>query len=370
MWKTWLSGLMIATMIAPTAALAEAPSKGAVDPGYALLAPLYESEGGFAFSPLSLRLAVQMAMLGAKGETAAQLVRVFGEEALSLEAVRTLGALKFANAAIVSPSVALRAEYESALAKQYDAALMPMRDDIVPQVNEWVKDKTDGMIEEILSEPPNPNTMLILLNALTFQADWQRKFDPILTRDAPFYAPTGEISVPFMHDTFDMEYASSESAQAIKLPYKGDQLEMVLILPNEGAMGDVIAQLSGDGLDAMGLFVVQPDVKLALPKMQLDSTLVLNDALKAIGIADVFGERADFTGISEASDLCIDEVRQKVHIDVDEDGTKAAAATSISIMNKGMTLNAIRMTFDRPFVALIRDVQTGMLAFAAVVEQP
>ena len=371
MWKKWVGGLLVAAMMTPAAAcLAEGAP--AVDPGYKLLAPLYaQVGGGFAYSPLGLRLAMDMALEGARGETRAQIIAALSGDEAALEQTAALSQLRQANAAIVSPTAMIRPEYEAALREKHNAAIMPMEDDMMTQVNNWAKQHTDGMIEELLSEAPDPNIALMLLNALTFEADWLYPFEPMNTHDSIFHAPSGALSVPFMGMTSRLDYAKAGSAQAIRLAYDEEELEMVLILPDEGTLAEVVAQISAEGLGALGNFTAEGTVNLALPKMNLESQLTLNEVLRAVGIVDAFSQSADFTGISEAQDLMIDQVLQKVRIDVDEKGTKAAAATAIAIMPKSaMIFDPIMMHFDRPFIMLIRDAQNGTLAFAAVVEQP
>lgn len=337
--------------------------------GYRMLKALYEEHGQFAASPASLALALSMAAEGASGETRAQLLSALGVDAPNAPALDGYESLKSANAAIVSDKIALLDGYKSALTEKYQAEILPMSEDIMDQVNAWANEHTDGMIPELLTSPPDPMLRLALLNALALDAEWQAPFDPESTRDGVFHTPDGEVTVPFMHVSRGMEYAEAQGAQAVKLDYKQDELRMILILPDEGELASVLDRIAESGLGWLG-FAPVGEVRLSLPKLSLSSELPLNDLLRSLGVEQAFTDAADFSGMTGDRSLYLSSVLQKVRLDVDEQGTKAAAATGLFISAKGLFLDSIEMRFDRPFIALIQRDGDAEALFAAVVTDP
>ena len=340
-----------------------------MDMNYELLSTLYETQGQCVLSPLGVRIALTMAAEGADGETLSQLLTALGETAPTSIDVSGLSQLKSANAALVNGDAALKEAYAMSLVNDYQAIMMAMDDDVVAQVNEWASEHTDGMIKNFLTEAPDPNTMLILMNALVLDAEWRIPFDAAKTKDGTFHAPDGDVEVPFMHSALNMDYVELDGLQAVKIPYKHNELEMVVMMPKAGGMADMLAQLSSEGLEMLGEFAPRGEVRLALPKFSLESSLLLKDALQDMGVVDAFDQRADFTSISDSMELYLDQVIQKARIDVDEQGTKAGAVTAAMVANKSLVLDSVEMMVDRPFLALVRATETGDVIFAAVVDK-
>lgn len=235
-------------------------------------------------------------------------------------------------------------------------------------VNDWVDDNTRGRIPTILSEL-DPDLVMLLVNAVAFDARWTTEFDPDDTRQQAFTRRDGSTVDVDMMTLSDVELPLGGGAgyQAAELPYGGGAFGMVIIVPQgPGAIVDFVADLDAVRWREIveGLSPREVDL-LALPKMTLSYDELLNDALAAMGMQVAFGPGADFSNLTEG-DVCIDFVRQKTFLDVDEAGTKAAAATAVGIGPVSFT----GLVADRPFVLAIRERFSGTLLFAGVVGDP
>ncbi len=356
--KKLLCMLLMLVMIAPAVG-AEVEQ---VDMGYRMLKPLHDAQGQFVCSPESLRLALGMAARGAAGETKAQLDALVGDVgALDDPEVRS------ANAFVLAPDVRLNADYQAALSDEFDAEPMPLDDQVVDKLNAWAAEKTGGMIPQLLTERPAPDVKLMLVNALTLDAKWERPFFD--TRDRTFHGASGDAEVPFMlDDGAFLAYAEADGVQAVKLPYEGGTLEMIVALPEAGGLGALLSKLGEQGIAALGAFSEGSKLDLSMPKFSLSSELDMKPLIQGLGVTDAFGLAADFSAMTNSAELFISDVLQNARIDVDEQGTRAAAVTMAVASAKGLSFDLIEMTVDRPFLALVRAVDSGKLLFAAVVE--
>lgn len=340
--------------------------------GFELLEALYTPGENRVISPASLAAALGMAAEGARGETLAEILSALDAQ----DAADISGAMpeeiKSANAAFAAPDVALREAYLSRLAEAYAAECFAIDADVVSKVNEWVKEHTDGLIERLLSDAPGADTGLILINAVAMDAKWVLPFDAANNATDVFYAPGGEVEVEMMHQTATFDYVERDGAQFIRLPYDGGSLEMWIALPGEGAsMEELLARLAEGGLEELSAGAERTEVSLSLPKMDVTDENSLADALKALGVEAAFGDAADFSGISDTP-LYIGEVLQKARVQLDEEGTRAAAATALIM--KCMALQpegeAVEMNVNRPFAFAIADGARGNVCFAGVIENP
>ena len=336
---------------------------------YVLLDSLYAEMGQCVVSPAGLRIMLSMAVEGAAGKTRDQLIAALGD--ITAIGVEDLSQVKSANLVLVHEDAAIRDAYATALQQAYGAAFMVLDADVVDTVNTWASEQTDGLIAEVLTEAPDPETMLILLNALLLDADWQTPFDAAKTKPGPFHAADGQVEAQFMHATLGLEYAEKDGIQAVKLPYDGGELEMVVLMPGEeSSLGDMLELLAKTGLSAAGDFAWNANVYLALPKFSLESGLELMPALTELGVIDAFDARADFSDISDSMDLYMSDVMQRARIDVDEQGTVAGAVSTAMMANKSVSINVVEMVVNRPFVAVVRGVKNGDVLFAAAVDKP
>jgi serpin B len=343
---------------------------------YDLLNTLYKGRGQTVVSPLSLNLALLMAAEGAKGATRAELLAAAGltEETMAQYAAdaMALTGVSIANAVFIKDGFGVLDAYDAMLKERYQAERFAINGaDVNDKVNAWVKEKTQGMIEELLKQPPDPDLMLMLVNALALKADWSDPFEAENTWKQAFHAANGDADIDFMHMTSFMPYAELDGMKAVRLTYEGSNLGLTVILP-DGGIAAALDKLAASEVDWAAAFSEQAEVSLALPKLNASDTLSLIDTLKALGVKEAFGMTADFSGIDGAKDLLIGTVLQKTRLDIDEKGTTAAAATSIGMNAKAMPMMdpPVEFTVDRPYILLLTDGDTGLTLFAAAIDKP
>ena len=238
-------------------------------------------------------------------------------------------------------------------------------------INAWVKEKTHGKIEEIVAKPINAMTVMFLINAIYFKGDWTTEFDPDDTQAAPFHAPEGDTTVQMMHMHEELPYLQTEDFEAVNLPYGGGLFSMTLLLPKEGkSVDELIASLTAENWAAwMAGFAVEEGY-LWMPRFELEYETSLNDVLKALGMAAAFSEsEADFAGINPGAQLFISNVKHKTYVKVNEEGTEAAAVTSVEV---GVTSapEGFYLRFDRPFLFVIQDAHSKALLFVGKIVAP
>lgn len=349
--------------------------------------------GNLVFSPWSLSLALAMTYAGARGDTAAQMREVLHfaleDEAqhASLSAIDLALASRDEDGALGASGGPLRLDIASSLWGQED---YPFEGDFLDslaihygaglntvnyrgdaegargEINDWVAERTEDRIPELLPAGVLTSlTRLVLTNTIYLDAAWKTPFDSGLTADADFHRLDGSVaSVPTM-DSGDAEfpYAEGDGFRAVELPYDGDQLSMVVIVPDDlPAFEAAVTPASLDALDFSSTAVV------SLPKFDTSSALSLKDTLEALGMRDAFDEGgADFTGIASLEPLHISAVIHKGFITVSEKGTVAGAATGVVV---GTDSEPFRLEVDRPFLFAIRDRPTGALLFLGRVVDP
>ena len=339
--------------------------------GLDLLSMLHVSGENTILSPRSLALALGMATEGAKGNTLDEILAVLGvQDAAEISAEGIEGVMD-ANAVFAAPGLKLKPEYVERLNERYGAEWFEMDGDVAAKVNAWVEQHTDGLIEELLGEAPAADTGMILVNALAMDAEWAMPFMPDATTQEAFHAPGGDVNVQMMHQKEYFDYAEKDGMQIIRLPYRTGSLEMWLALPPEGGMFQLLEILANDGMFYLKSDAEQREVILSLPRFDISDGNTLSDALKLLGVEAAFADAADFSGISDTP-LCIDEILQKVRVQVDEQGTKAAAATALMMKALGTmpVEEPVEMNVNRPFVFMVADAETGSVCFAGAVENP
>ncbi|MFI5257743.1 MAG: serpin family protein [Gemmatimonadales bacterium] len=242
----------------------------------------------------------------------------------------------------------------------------------VKTINDWVSGATAGKIPAIVDAIDSGNVMF-LIDAVYFKGSWRDRFDSAQTRDAPFHGIGGDQPMKLMHREGTIAYLSTPAFEAVDLPYGNAAFTMTVVLPRAGASVDAVAaSLSGsDWTASMSQFHDQ-QVALDLPRFRLEWGRTLNGDLEALGMHDAFVPNgADFTRLSSRGrELFISEVRQKTFVDVNEEGTEAAAATSVGISATSAPL-LIPMRVDRPFIIVIRERLSGTILFMGkIVRMP
>jgi serpin B len=354
-----------------------------------------DEDDNLFFSPYSISLALAMTYAGARGETEQQMGDTLhytlpqgrlhpAFNALDLElASRAEGAegqdggfkLNIANAIWGQSGYSFLEDFLDILAQSYGAGLRVLDFVNAPEdsrvtINDWVSDETEGKIEDLL--PPDSITSLtrlVLTNAIYFNAAWMYPFEDELTRDGTFdLLDGGQVTVPMMEQTEYFGYSEGERYQVVELPYEGDKLSMVILLPEAGRFEEFASALDAERVASIVRGVAPQDIHLIMPKFTYESAFSLKETLAAMGMPAAFGA-ADFSGIDGTRDLFIGDVIHKAYVSVDEEGTEAAAATAV-VMPTAAPMPAKEVTVDRPFVFMIRDIETGAILFLGHVVHP
>ena len=320
-------------------------------------------------SPYSAGVALSMFTEGVEGQTKVELDNalngcLFMKEQLS-EGDTVV--VKSANSVWVDSDFSIRNHYVSLLQKDYDAAVenLSFADPAtVPAINGWCADNTNGKITEILDKL-SPDMVMVLINALYFNAPWQDQFDSSLTAEQPFYGQAGEQRVQMMARKGYYNYAEYQGCQIIQLPYEGGRYSMYVILPPSGVdINSVLPYVNESVYDAAMKMLAPQEVRFKMPKVRLETELLLNNTLKNMGVQTAFTSAADFRGIAATGPLAVDQVKQKCYIDVTETGTEAAAVTSIQMRLTSVRpeMNVKTMTVDRPYLFVIADKDNILFA--------
>ena len=246
------------------------------------------------------------------------------------------------------------------------------------KINTWVEDETENKIKDLIS--PNmldKSTRLVLTNAIYFNAAWEKQFEEGYTQEQPFTLLDGsEISTDMMRQESTFRYTEGQDYQAASLPYKDDEISMVVILPAPGkfkeietAKGENSVWKLIDGLYSKGGY---QKLDLQLPKFRIETQALLADILTAMGMPLAFSNAADFTGITKDEPLKIDQVVHKAFVEVDENGTEAAAATAVLAKATAapVPVPVVEFNCNRPFIFVIRDNATGAILFTGRVADP
>lgn len=320
-------------------------------------------------SPYSAGVALSMLLEGADASTREELLKALSSSpysGLSLQGDDNV-IISSANSVWFRAGFALKPEYKMTLDKSYSAQLYQkdFSQSTVGEINKWCSDNTNGKIPSIIDRI-DPSSMMYILNALYFKAPWAFPFRKNATSKQVFHSQRGDEQIDFMHIERDFRYAEVEGVQVVRLDYKGGRYYMLVCLPSEDENVDLIADyISCDLFNKAQSYLRTNKVILSLPKFKLEGEMILNSVLQSMGINEAFSNRADFSRMTNAS-VCVDQVKQKTFIEVSEEGTEAAAVTSI-----GVKLTSVRpqeqspviMTVDRPFVFAIMDGEQNDILF-------
>ncbi|MBP6469803.1 MAG: serpin family protein [Chloroflexi bacterium] len=356
----------------------------------ALYQKLRAESGNLFFSPYSISTALAMTYAGARGETAMQMAQAlrfhldppqlhaaFANLEATINSISATGQvqLSVANALYPQQGYLFLPDYLALVAAYYGANITAVdyRDAAAAchLINTWVAEKTAQKIQNLI--PPSiidALTILVLVNAIYFKGNWASQFDPDLTADTPFwFEPEQSVSAPLMRQTATFAYGEGEGLQIVSLPYVGDDLSMLLLLPRErDGLAALEENLTAANLARWGGSLRPSEVDLFLPRFETTFSVCLNDALQALGMVDAFGP-ADFSGMTGGGGLFISAVLHKAFIKVNEEGTEAAAATAV-IMSESIPPPPPVFRADHPFVFLIRENRTGSLLFLGRVANP
>nr|XP_048284064.1 leukocyte elastase inhibitor [Myodes glareolus]XP_048284065.1 leukocyte elastase inhibitor [Myodes glareolus] len=356
------------------------------------------STGNIFISPFSISSALAMVFLGTKGDTAAQLSKAFHFDAVedvhsrfqSLNAeVSKRGAshtLKLANRLYGEKTYDFLPEFLASTQKMYGADLAPVdfqqaSDDARKVINKWVKDQTEGKIPELLAAGVvDSMTKLVLVNAIYFKGMWKDKFRKQDTTDAPFRLnkkDTKTVKMMYQKKKLPIGYIQDLNCKVLELPYQGEELSMVILLPEDiedesTGLKKIEEQLTLEKLQEWTKreHLENIDVHVKLPRFKLEESYTLNSNLGRLGVQDLFSNgKADLSGMSGARDLFISKIIHKSFVEVNEEGTEAAAATG-GIATFAMLLPEEEFTVDHPFLFFIRHNPTANVLFLGRVCSP
>jgi serine protease inhibitor len=364
--------------------------------GFDLYGATLTSKGNGVISPASVVLALSMAQAGARGQTASEMDAVLhsalgsgaGNGINSLDgALAGLSGtfedragenleltLRIANAPFAQSGLQLQQAYLDTLASKYGAGLrlVDYRNDsegACRTINGWVSDQTKGRIPKLI-DSLDPQTRLVLVNAIYLKAPWLKAFDEAATADAPFTRPDGsQVSVPTMSVSLDeSRYVSGTGWQAVEIPYINTSLVMTIVVPDD--LAGFERNLDAARFAQITSALQTATVNLTLPRFKIETKSELSSALTTLGMPLAFDpDRADFSRITTQEQLYISKVVHQANISVDENGTEASAATAVVMAASAPGLRAT-LHVDRPFLFAVRDTRTGAILFLGRVVDP
>lgn len=357
-----------------------------------LYSQLKETEGNLFFSPYSISTALALTYAGARENTEKQMAEVlcftldqkrlhpaFASIEERLKGIQKKGdvQLSVANALWPQKDYVFLEDFLELTKKNYGARITPLNYKIDHEaaritINKWVEQKTNHKIKDLIKKGIlDPLVRVVLTNAIYFKGNWADRFDKKLTEDAMFHLLPGKsIKVPMMNQKQKFGYAEHENLQILELPYIGEELSMLVLLPKKvDGLTELENKLTTDNLKKWTKNLGERDVRVFLPKFEMTSAFRLDKTLALMGMPDAFSMNADFSGMDGTQKLNISAVIHKAFIAVDEQGTEAAAATGVVIGVTSLPQPPPVFRADHPFMFLIREnLSNSILFFGRVVD--
>ncbi|MAE60711.1 MAG: serpin family protein [Planctomycetaceae bacterium] len=360
-----------------------------------LYGQLGDEPGNLFFSPYSVSAALAMTYAGALGETADEMAQALRmtlvadrvHAAFGMVQQRLNGAgedraytLSIANRLWGQAGEDFVPEFLDLTREHYGSELATVdfrgeTERAREAINAWVEQQTHEKIKELIKPGIlDAMTRLVLTNAIYFKSEWAEQFSEHATYDAAFHLnDDDDVTVPMMRQRGPYQYATYDDLAVLEIPYKGGELSMVILLPDQiEGLAALEQRLTHENVERWCAGVVEQEVKVLLPKFKISAQFGLRDALESLGMKRAFDAmRADFTGMSDKGDLFISAVVHEAFVEVDETGTEAAAATAV-VLEKAIALPppAVGFRADHPFVFMIRHNQTGAILFQGRLANP
>ncbi|XP_067668696.1 leukocyte elastase inhibitor-like isoform X1 [Haliotis asinina] len=342
-------------------------------------------------SPFSISAALAMTHLGARGDTAAQMNHVLMwtdlqdsvhagfEDYLRLLKKQGDYILTTANRLFVNNKAKILEEFLQKTEKHYGAKAI-LSDFAgngageAEKINQWVESETNSKIKDLITGGIDPLTAMILVNAIYFKGNWAEKFDPARTEKGTFKVKPGEtvqVDMMRMKKKFRFGLSDELNCSVLELPYVKEDLSMFFLLPyKDDGLGELESQLNHESLTKTLKHVHKTTVDISMPKFVLESSFELNEVLKSLGMSDAFDEqKADLSGIDGTRLLYISQVVHKAFLEVNEEGSEAAAATAVRIMTRSLPIIE-PFKADHPFLFLIRDNRADVVLFMGRLVRP
>ena len=346
--------------------------------------------GNVFFSPYSVAVALAMTYEGARGWTAAEMEKVlrlpkdetFRRDffAKDLESFNSGSDARIVNSFWAQKEHAFLPAYGDILRKSYRADAFSTdfkrnADTARMEINKWTDAQTNGLVKELFPENSlNSLTRLVLVDAVYFKGKWGTRFDKALTAEADFFTtPKNKIKVSMMKLTGEeakFNYCRYGELQLLELPYKNGGLSMLIILPAEGGLNKLEKELSPAKLSYWKTELTNRRVDVFLPRFSMNARYALPATLAKMGMPRAFTDKADFSGMDGTKSLYIQQVVHQGFVEVNEEGTEAAAATGVAMGLKSMPEQAPQFRANRPFIFLIQENATGKIIFMGRMEKP
>ncbi len=364
-------------------AVAEANNKFAIDL-YKKYSTEFENQNVF-FSPYSISSAFAMVYEGARGRTAKEIKNVFYFPGNTSE-LRTSFAhiynilntpnenytLRTANALWAQKDFPFSQHYFDIIEEFYGGKVTNLNfadeESARNIINTWIEQQTNGKIKDLIPKGVlNSATRLVLTNAIYFKGNWSHQFNKNATHKEDFITPDGNISVDMMYIKEDFPYYEKNETQVLELPYKGN-LSMIVFLPR--SLDDFENSLSVEKINDLTSKLHSEEVRVYLPRFKFETKYFMANDLKEMGMPTPFSYGADLTGMSKKGGLLIQSVIHQAYIDVNEEGTEAAAATEVSVGITAVQMHQPVFRANHPFMFIIEDKNTGEILFMGRVTNP
>ncbi|MDN4601186.1 serpin family protein [Paenibacillus sp. F6_3S_P_1C] len=344
-------------------------------------------------SPYSIAAAIGMAYNGSVGETRQEMAEVMGWSGLEMERVNASQAalqqllthpgngieIGIANSMWMKDGIPVEETYKTTIQQTYEAELRTLNGQPTQakeEINQWVKQHTEGMILNLMQEPPEKEALMILVNAIAFDGNWMDEFDPEYTTDDEFKLANGKaLSVPMMHQKKQFQYSENKDWQAVRLPYGEGQMHLLVVLPREGRTLDQVQQQLLDAPKRIDRGSEYSLVDLSLPRFRAEYGVNLRETLQQLGMEMAFDPyAANFTEmISPGPNLqaYIGQIQHRAVMEVNEQGTVAAAATMVGMeAGSAPPTDPVKMNVNRPFMIAVVDESTDAWVFAGSIYNP
>jgi serpin B len=377
----------------PAKAAALATSTPVNDFSASMYRALHGEKGNLFFSGESLRAALGMTALGAKGKTLDEMAKALGEDpdpAKNVAAAKSeadawkraagKAELSIANRLFVANGFPVEKAFLTEADAGYGAAAAKTDFVGAPEpsrltINGWVENATKGKIKDLL--PPGSvttTTRVVLTNAIYFKGSWALAFAKSDTKDAPFQTDAGATNVPTMHKVDRIRYGENDDVRVAELPYKDSDLTMLVALPQRPELlGAIEEHLTGAQIDGWAKGAQEAKVYLAMPRFTFTWGRSVKPELAALGIKTAFTGDADFSALSvpKGEPFYVSDVFHKAFVKVDETGTEAAAATGVVVAVRATAMEqVVTLKLDRPFLFFVRNGKTGDVLFSGRVANP
>jgi serpin B len=361
----------------------------------ALYGHLRGQNGNLFFSPESISTALAMAYAGARGDTATEMAKTLhftlpperlhpamGALLTDLNATHEGYQLSVANALWAQHGYTFLNDFLSLLKNDYSAGLMQVDFKSSTEaarltINQWVEQKTADKIKDLLQPGTlRSDTRLVLTIAIYFKGDWETQFDKAQTKDDDFHlSPTQTTKAPLMHRRGSFNYFNGGTFQVLEIPYKSKELSLIIFLPNDRGGLPALEQSLTAANTQQWLRQLAPASKVivTMPKFKLTQQFELSAVLGAMGMPQAFAPSANFSGMTGQRDFAVSAVIHKAYIDVNEEGTEAAAATAVTMRALAMQVPVnppVIFLADHPFVFLIRDNHSDSILFMGRMANP